>query len=264
MVLFKELFIVLCASIAIWASGEFQLSSYIRNVSGTVCPYTNYCSTERVNTVSDETFMPCCSDCSCDASTCYQTENCCPDLEPTPNISSDLICVDTMTKDDETAKKNDNDGYSFGIKRYFIVTSCPNDFNDDYIHSMCRGDNKTELDDFLWVSHAVKDTIYQNYYCAMCQGVENWVPWNVRTNCFIEFMKDHFQNVSTTILSDRCYIVNEVPESKVDVSRKYQCYIPTEADTWSCNETGKTINFYLYYTYTTIELYARLKRQCLE
>ena len=243
MMFLKEVFIVLFAYAATRTNGEFDLSSYVRNVSNTVCPYTNYCSTNAANILSDHRSVPCCSDCSCDASTCYETENCCPDLEPALDIASDLICADTMTKvvymPDFTSFY---DGYSYGIKRYFIVNSCPADLKDGYVHSMCRGDNKTELDDFLWVSHAVTDTIYQNYHCALCHGVENWVTWGLRTNCFMKLMREDFQNISATILSDACNIINEVPESKVDVSRKYRCYLPRYS---SCNVTGNIINVHL-------------------
>ena len=233
---FKEVFIVLCASAATRTNEEFDLISYVRNVSNTVCPFTNYCTTKTANIVNDDTRVPCCSDCSCDASTCYKTENCCPDLEPAPVIASDLICADTMTKVIYNPDSRPfHNGYAYGIKRYFIVTSCPADFEDEYVHSMCRGDNKTEVDDFLWVSHSVTDTIYQNYYCAMCHGAQDWVTWDLRTNCFIKLMQEDFQNISATILSDNCNIVNEVPESKVDVSRKYQCYLPRYT---SCNKTG--------------------------
>ena len=139
-----------------------------------MCPYTNYCSTIAANIVSDHRSVPCCSDCSRDASTWYEAENCCPDLEPAPVMASDLICADTMTKVVYYADSTPfYDGYSYGIKRYFIVTSCPADFEDEYVHSMCRGDNKTEVDDFLLVSYAVATPSIKTNVLHVCYGI--WV-----------------------------------------------------------------------------------------
>ena len=218
-------------------SGAFELSSYIRNFSHTVCPFTDYCSTKSTGVLQDEVAMPCCSECSCDVSICYRTENCCPDIEQTTIKTSDLVCADTMTKfiKGRIWSPPNHNGIENGIKRYFIITYCPKEYKDDFVNSKCRGDNQTDLDDFLWVSNVNRHTIYQNYYCALCHKVVNWVNWNLRTNCYARLLETGFKNITTTLLSDECNIVNEAPESKVAVSRTYRCYIP---DFTSCNKTG--------------------------
>ena len=214
----------------------FGRNNYILNVSRDLCPFTDFCSMSSTEMLTNETVFPCCSDCSCDVSTCYQTENCCPDIEPMPDEVSDLICANTMTKLDILARTSIHNGIADGIKRYYIITSCPKDYKDDLIESKCNGKNQTDLDDLLWVSDLESGTIYQNYYCAMCHEVENWLTWNLRTNCYTKLMETGFKNITATLLSDDCNIVNEVPESKREDSRKYQCYIP---DFTSCTNSGK-------------------------
>ena len=236
MTLIAVLFILSATAIA-RACNASEFNSYIRNFSQTLCPLTDYCFTKSTGMLNNETFIPCCSECSCDASTCYQTEKCCPDIESMPDKLTGLMCADTMTKTINigTRQTPNHNGFEHGIKRYFIITSCPIKYKDDFINSKCRGDNQTDLDDFLWVSNVESDTIYQNYYCAICHGVENWVTWNLRTNCYPILMEIGYKNITVTLLSDDCEIVNEVPESKEDVSQKYQCYIP---DFTSCNISG--------------------------
>ena len=223
---FKNFLLVLYVTNTVKTSGDYELSDYIRNVSHTACPFTNYCS-KTPETLNNEMIIPCCSDCSCDASTCYQTENCCPDIEPKPDKTSDFICADTMTKDQRISSTfGTHNGHKYGIKRYYIITSCPKDFKDEFVDSKCKGDNKTDVDDFLWVSRVENSDIYQNYHCAICHGVENWVTWNIRTNCYDRLIETGFKNTAATLLSDDCEIINEVPESKADDSRIYRCYLP--------------------------------------
>ena len=240
---FTEILFLLCATIISGTEGTVELSNYIQNHSHTLCPFTNYCSKKSSEVFKNETIIPCCSDCSCEASTCYQTENCCPDIEPIPDKSTDLVCSDTMTKFNQWSAIKFHNGYKDGIKRYFVTATCPDKYEDEFVVSKCNGDNSTELGDFLWVSHSDNDIIYQNYYCAICHGVEHWITWNFWTNCFVQLIETGFQNLSTTLLSDGCTIVNDVPEMKVDVSRRYQCYMP---DFTSCNTTGIVHEYYAY------------------
>ena len=233
--MFKEILLVLCATAAVRTREEFNLNGYIRNVSQ-MCPFTNYCPTKANDIFHNDKNSPCCSECSCDSYSCYQTGNCCPDLGPSPDTSSDMICSDSMTKFTNKRSSRIHNGYKYGVKQYFIVASCPQNYNDSHVVSKCKGSNKTELGDFLWVSHTENDLIYRNHYCAKCHGLKGWLTWNLRTNCFMTLMDTGFQNLTTALLSDDCDIVNEVPESKLDASRKYQCYMP---DITSCNISGK-------------------------
>ena len=216
----------------------FDLNNYILNASHELCPFTDFCSMSSTERLTNETAFSCCSDCSCDVSTCYQTENCCPDIEPMPDKVSDLVCANTMTKLDILARTSIHNGITDGIKRYFIITSCPKNYKDDFIKTKCSGNNQTDLDDFLWVSNLESGTIYQNYFCAMCHGVDNWLTWSLRTNCYTKLMETGFKNITSTLFSDDCNIVNEVPESKREDSRQYQCYIP---DFTSCTNSGNYV-----------------------
>ena len=228
----KGYYLVLLAITTVETGGDFELRSYVRNWQH-LCPFTNYCSLKALRTGKD---VSCCSECSCDSLSCYQTNSCCPDIEPTPHKESDLICADTMTKFMKHEKPKTHNGLSYGIKRYFIVASCSKDYNDDFVYSKCRGINKTDLNDYLWVSDLESDIIYQNYHCAKCHDVEDWVTWNFRSSyCFVQLLENNFQNISATLLSDLCEIINEVPKLKTDVSRRYRCFL-TDYD--SCNQTG--------------------------
>ena len=170
--MYKEVLLVLCATAAV-RTREFNLSVYIRNVSQKICPFTNYCSTKANDILKNDKNSPCCSECSCDSYSCYKTDNCCPDLEPSPDTSSDLICSDSMTKFTNKRSSRVHNGYKYGVKQYFIVASCPQDYNDSHVVSKCKGSNKTELGDFLWVSHTKKRlNLSKSLLCKM--------PWPER------------------------------------------------------------------------------------
>ena len=53
-----------------------------------------------------------------------------------------------------------------------------------------------------------------------------------------KLMDTGFKNITATLFSDDCNIVNEVPESIREDSRQYQCYIP---DFTSCTNSGNYV-----------------------
>ena len=71
-------------------------------------------------------------------------------------------------------------------------------------------------------------SFYQNYHCAICHGVDNWVTWNLRTNCYDRLIETGFKNTAATLLSEDCEIINEVPESIADDSRIARLHILRE------------------------------------
>ena len=118
---------------------------------------------------------------------------------------------------------------------YLIFDACSDNSSDTELNDKCKGINKTELEDYIWVSDKETEHIYQNIHCATCHGVKALVPWRIRTTCFDVIMAD-FERVTEILLSPRCDIINELPEEFQETIRKYRCYIP---DKYSrCNMTG--------------------------
>lgn len=127
-----------------------------------------------------------------------------------------------------------HNGINEGIRRYFVIDRCPEDHFNNFINSQCGGINKTDVEDFLWVSDSTTGKIYQNYHCAVCHEVKDWVTWQLRTMCRSS-LQFSFASLSEFPFNDRCNIINEAPETLAEVTARYQCYIP---DISNCNVTG--------------------------
>ena len=214
-----------------------EILGWIHNITSQLCPYTDFCHTKasKVFNYAVQDQAPCCSDCSCDDD-CIETNSCCPDKAMVSHNSTGLVCKNTMTK--KRSKNRDtrnNDGLSNGIKRYFITDSCPAGETDKDIQHRCLGTNKTTLDDFVWVLDTATGKIYQNYHCAKCHGIESWETFNIRTQCSNN-IDNNFDNLTTTLLSEDCNIINEISDKHAATTEKYRCYTPTIS---VCNQTGQ-------------------------
>lgn len=203
-----------------------------RNVTATLCPYTDFCHFKATEVFNRSDSDPCCNECSC-GNDCWETQNCCPDKQNIVYGTTQLVCKSTMVKKRPQDDTTFQDGLSQGIKRYLIIDKCPDHEKLPYIQQICVDYNKTLLQDFIWVSDILTGKIYQNEHCARCNGVNQTVAWNIKTMCG-EILRSSLQNMSDILLSEECNIITEAPEEG-DRFEKYRCFIPTVS---GCNETG--------------------------
>ena len=211
-----------------------------KNITSYLCPYTDSCLTKASEAFNyPARIAPCCSDCSC-TDDCIETNSCCPDKTMISHNSIGLVCKNTMVKKRGGFKDDGNhDGYVDGIKRYLITDSCPASEQDKIIQHKCLGTDKTTLDDYVWVSDVATGRIFQNYHCAQCHGIRMWKDWNIRTLCSF-ITDDSFQNLTETLFSEECNIINEISEELAREAEEYRCYTPTIT---MCNQTGQWKNY---------------------
>ena len=192
------------------------------------CPYTKFCLTDARQIKPNNTKVPCCQPCFCDDD-CWILDNCCPDKklrnEPRPPI---LPCIDAYAT--RSKYSNPLDGF------YRVIDSCPSPEGISYPETKCSSNNRTSVEDFIWVSDK-RGKIYRNKHCAKCNGINDTVPWQILTTCY-NIMKANFVDFMETLLSAECNIINVVPEDLEHITAKYKCYDPSKLVYTSCNESG--------------------------
>ena len=208
---------------------QFDMNEMVRDVASKLCPITKFCYSP-TKTMRKQSNTPCCSPCSC-KDDCWETGNCCPDKENITYRSPILPCKVTIIQRSNHGSETLYDGFNYGIKRYRIVDSCPEQETNLTLIEKCE--NKAKLDEMLWVSDNATGKIFQNIYCATCNSVKEVIKWQVRTRCFNVLSA----NFSTGIkdLFETCQFINEIPATEKSVGDQYLCYIPS---IMKCNQTG--------------------------
>ena len=204
-----------------------------RNITSRLCPFTDLCHTKASrNFTYPVSYSSCCSDCNCEDD-CAETNSCCPDKATDSGNPSKRVCKTTMVKK-RFKEREFHDGFIDGIKNYFIIDYCPAAVEDLDIQERCHGLKKTTLDDYMWVSDTSTGEIFQNYNCAKCHGINDWRAWNIRTQC--NYLEDtSFVNMSATLYSADCNIINEAPDDLASKTNKDRCFTPVIT---VCNQTG--------------------------
>ena len=196
------------------------------------CPYTNFCQQNASQTIKgDSQVAPCCRDCSC-ADDCWKRDNCCPDKivkekRETTELES---CKDTYVKKSIYNVYTPN---GFGVrKRYFVIESCPGTEIGGILEQKCAGAVAVTFNDLIWVSDTKTNKIYNNRFCAECNGVRKYKKWGLSTTCRSDLL--WIQNFSENVGSfpDSCSLVVIPPNRK---AYENQCLTP---DISTCNETG--------------------------
>ena len=155
------------------------------------------------------------------------------------------VCKSSATKSEPSKQYDENP------LPYLIYDTCSDHSPDFYLSEKCGGVNKANVEDYNWVSDKETGRIYQNVYCATCNGVKEWVPWKIRTTCQ-EVKTADFDEVSDILLDPKCDIINVVPEEFQETIRKYRCFFP---DRYSrCNMSGQW-ELYDAYTYAACETF---------
>ena len=206
------------------------LSPTLQQAISSYCPYTDLCQSPARLATNGSERTSCCAQCSCD-NDCWRLDNCCPDKDRSKihNIRT-LPCKSTLTKD----FINDN-GITSDIepRTYKMEDTCPPNEVNITLKQKCQGYIKENLEDFVLVSDKQTGMIYQNRHCAECHGVTDYTQWSIRTSCYELLSQD--RSFKSTLISDRCDIVNEVPSSEKAHAESFACFIPDYSE---CNTTG--------------------------
>ena len=207
-----------------------------------ICPNADVCLTEAQQELLYPVHnRPCCTDCNCNGDC-----SCCSDKTSDSGSPSKRVCKSTMVKKRGSNKdKYFYDGFIDGINSYFITDRCPTDEQNIDVREKCLSIDKTTLDDYIWVSDTTTGKIFQNHHCAKCHGTKDWKSWNIRTQCS-PLSDASFVNITATLYSENCNIINEAPEELAAKIANDRCFNPTIS---FCNQTGYW-NIYHDFVYT--------------
>lgn len=200
------------------------------------CPYNHFCQSNATSKLQTETETACCRSCSCDED-CWKTGTCCPDFQtPETTKRPTEFCMDTIVKRAE----NDNaefSGASDGMKRYYVITKCPDNEVNITLIAKCMGPIQKRFEDFVWVSDAMTNKIYKNRFCAECNGIHRYKEWQLGTDCS-EILEGDYSYREKKFISRSCRLL-VTPPVKLDVTPS-QCLMP---DISECNKTGNWRSF---------------------
>ena len=222
--------LILLTCIHILSLTANNLPPTIQQVVSSYCPYSDLCHSQARLTTNGSERTSCCAHCSCD-NDCGRFDNCCIDQDRSNSYSSRVIpCKSTLTKD----LINNNGFQSESEPRYYkLEDTCPPNENNMTLIQKCQGYSKEHLEDFVWVSDKQTGMIYQNGHCAQCHGVNEYITWSIRTSC--GNILSQGRSVDSTLLSNLCDIVNEVPSQEETRAETYSCTIYIHSE---CNITG--------------------------
>ena len=204
-----------------------------------LCPFTAQCHRNATQLLQGNPRVDaCCTPCSCHDD-CRAMGNCCPDKKELVFKPMQFSCEETLVKrrkDNYSTQKLIYERHGSRIRRYFIVNNCLDNTASTEIANMCSGtkNNSATLENLVWVSDLGSGRIFQNKYCAKCHGVTNIIQWHVVTTCF-DILVASVSTAVTTVLSDLCSIIVEVPEKIAAAAEKNLCFLPKYS---RCNETG--------------------------
>ena len=216
------------------AAISWDRTEFVKNVGKEICPYTNFCHTNATKALKDDSKMACCLPCDC-TETCWKEGICCPDKFEPDSVPSSLECRQTMVKQSVYNKLKYN-GIKFGIPRYRISVSCPSSEANATVVEKCDAKNISSIEDYIWVSETGSGRIFQNRYCAYCNGVTSFVEWNIRAT-EPDLLYSNFSFLPQFIHSASLQLTTEVPKREADVAERYKCYAPEYS---RCNQTGIT------------------------
>ena len=206
------------------ANLDFNAKQLLQQYGPKVCPYTNFCHANATKVHEDTSESePCCEPCSCE-DTCSELGNCCPDKHTRQTLIS-AACKDTLTKQGNKL---------YTLNSYFVADHCPAEEKNTTLREKCQSRNKSSVEDYVWVSDKLTGKIFENKYCALCNGVGESLPWSIRTTCK-DVLAVPLSETVGFILSHPCAIINEAPEMLMDVTNRFVCHLP---EITQCNETG--------------------------
>ena len=212
--------------------GTFALdASVLTNVTSpnTLCPYTDYCTSNETKLLQDTTQTPCCGHCSC-ADDCWKRGNCCVDKQT-------IIAKQPLESCDPVLVNRPDTNYIFKyeignqVPRYYITKSCPTE--DDPLEEKCSGKLQSSIEDFIWVTDNLTSRIYNNQHCAKCHGVNVYTPWPISTDCIEALNGLNSPMDALNYILSNCSLSVVPPSMEVNTGR---CIVP---EITHCNFTGE-------------------------
>ena len=235
----RSAFLLTITSFVLEVVSNPQESLIIPDQFSMMCPFTAQCHRNATKLPQGNPQVDaCCASCSCHDD-CYAMGNCCPDKRESGLKPIQFGCKETLVKRSNSIYNTESKiyrGHDSGVKRYFVVDNCLDNITSTETAKMCsktKNDSAT-LDDLVWVSDLDSGRIFQNKHCAKCHGVANIIQWQVKTTCN-NILQANISTAVTTLLSDLCSIIVDVPEGIAAAAEEYQCFLPEYS---RCNETG--------------------------
>ena len=237
----KLIVYLIAISFSTFVHGQ-ENNDLVHELASRLCPYTDFCFKDATDEFryKPEKYMPCCSHCEC-GEDCWLNGYCCPDLHyinPFENPDNDSLlgkCTAPFVKQKlNSGETKDNETYAFKV-----IDSCATNIikkGDNNEHKdLCQRENKTSLDDYIWVSDKVTGKIFKNWHCAACNGVAEYKFWQIQTNCE-DILTQNVGSVNALLLSASCQIILEPPHMLRYLVAAYKC--PQTFGYSRCNETG--------------------------
>ena len=225
--------------VAVWcaitgmASTVTETDVYVNKTLSNLCPYMNFCHRNASKVFEDDEHKPCCAPCSCEDD-CFELESCCPDKVSSHPQAAPLTCKETEVK-----RLGSVSGPSF-YPVYRVVDTCPVGERNLTLVQKCRGENRTDIKDYQWVSDKRTGRIFQNHYCARCHDYNQIEVWDIQTQC-IQALQAGFKYVANILMNVvDCNIINVAPDSFETLVQKYIC--SDEKGVPKCNEIGASLN----------------------
>lgn len=197
----------------------------------TLCPYNSFCHEPAAEVLADEDDISCCAPCSC-TDGCSEFNSCCPDKEDY-TFNKQLPSCKTRAIKMMVFEFDPKDGYQ-------VVDSCPITETNIEVIEGCHASNMTDIIHMIWVSDITTGKVFQNQFCAECNGVTSFIHWHLRTDCLNALLDNFSVSLDIMVHSKYCSIIREIPKSAISTAEKYQCLVQ---DVSSCNETGLWENF---------------------
>ena len=218
-------------SVSLIAPYTQEVQDLVDRLGTEFCPYNQFCQSNATFKLQTETETACCRSCSCDED-CWERGTCCPDFQtPETTKRPTEFCNETIVKRAE----NDNTKFSRasdGIKRYYVITNCPDNEVNKTLTAKCTGSLQKRFEDFVWVSDAMTNKIYKNRFCAECNGIHRYREWQLGTDCS-EILEGDFSYRDNEVISKPCQLL-VTPPVNLDVTSS-QCLL---YDISECNKTG--------------------------
>ena len=212
----------------VWANPDLETDLYVNKTLSSLCPYMDFCHRKASKVLDDDDRIPCCSPCSCDDD-CFEFENCCPDKIIRDPQARPLSCKRSEVKGLGSVT------YTPNSPMYRVVDTCPVDERNLTLIKKCRGENRTDIKDYQWVSDNTTGRIFQNHHCSRCHNYNHVEVWNIRTACTSALLSDFKSFADILLNSDDCNIINDVPDTFETLVRKYECIGSPGGSI--CNET---------------------------
>ena len=144
---------------------------------------------------------------------------------------------------------------------FYLVDRCPWNYNNRHIRQECE--SRLDLFHRLPVDGKLSKVLYQNVYCAMCNGETDVLFWKVQIECFD---RNHETNLSTAYVNNtKCNTkFAQLEDSRIRPCKPVVSECP---ESWNdgvvADECSAELNTeYVYWNYGMFENTAYRNRQC--